>query len=291
MRLAAMARKILAGVLGLVLTVAAGVAWYGLVVPGRSFSGALPDLSAAERRLASALETHVRAIASAPHNARHPNELEHAARYIEAVLKASGYEPDIQAYEIAGQSFRNLIASIAPLVDHPLNQTVVIGAHYDSFYDAPGANDNGTGTAAVLELARLLFDNRPANVRIRFVLFVNEEPPFFQTGAMGSVRYAELLAQRNERVKAMLSLETIGFFSDEAGSQQYPTPLRPFFPGKGNFIAFVGMPGSRTLLHEAVGSFRRHTSFPTVGGIAPGIIPGIGWSDHWAFAQREFLPS
>jgi Zn-dependent M28 family amino/carboxypeptidase len=164
----------------------------------------------------------------------------------------------------------------------------VVGAHYDSIDDAPGANDNGSGTAAILELARLLKDLRLAHTRLRLVLFVNEEPPYFQTGDMGSYRYAGLLAERGEPVAAMISLETIGYFSDAPGSQQYPPPFGAIFPNRGNFVAFVGMTGSRPLVHEAMASFRRHTSFPSIGGIAPGFIPGIDWSDHWSFAQHGF---
>jgi hypothetical protein len=79
----------------------------------------------------------------------------------------------------------------------------------------------------------------------------------------------------------MIALDTIGYFSDEPGSQKYPWPFGAFFPDRGNFIAFVGMPGSRALVRQVIGSFRRHTTFPSIGGIAPGFVPGIDWSDHW----------
>jgi hypothetical protein len=86
----------------------------------------------------------------------------------------------------------------------------------------------------------------------------------------------------------MYSLETIGFYSSEPGSQVYPAPFGLMFPDRGDFIAFVGMMGSRALVRETMRSFRSHTSFPTIGGVAPGFVPGIAWSDHWAFAQQGF---
>jgi Zn-dependent M28 family amino/carboxypeptidase len=166
---------------------------------------------------------------------------------------------------------------------------LVVGAHYDSAATSPGANDNATGAAAVIELARLLADLRATTTRrIRLVLFVNEETPYFQTPDMGSLRYAQALAAQNEHVVAMYSLETLGFYSDLPGSQRYPSPFGMMFPDRANFIAFVGMLGSRPLVGETVRSFRSHTAFPTIGGVAPATIDGIGWSDHWAFAQQGF---
>ncbi len=148
---------------------------------------------------------------------------------------------------------------------------------------APGANDNGTGVAAVIELARLLKAVVPKDKRLRLVLFVNEEPPYDRTSQMGSWRYAQSLKERGERVAGMISLETLGCFSEEPGSQRYPAPFGLIFPNKANFIAFVALPGSRSFLQEVVGPFRRHTKFPTIGGTAPDQFDGVGWSDHWSF--------
>ena len=271
-----------------VLIAAGGLLWYSLGMPGRSYEGPLPQITAEEIELAARLKQHVAAIASDPHNVEHYASLEKAAQYIERTLAAAGYRVVSQPYEAAGAIVRNLEATIEPAETGPDTKTVVVGAHYDSIDDAPGANDNGSGVAAVLELARLLKDLRPAHTRLRLVLFVNEEPPYFQTGDMGSYRYAGLLAGRGEPAAAMISLETIGYFSDAPGSQQYPPPFGAVFPNRGNFVAFVGMTGSRPLVHEAMASFRRHTSFPSIGGVAPGFIPGIDWSDHWSFAQHGF---
>ncbi len=274
--------------LAALLAAIAALLWYSLALPGRPHKGALPQATAEEISLAGRLQRHIVAIASEPHNTGHCQALEKAAQYIEQALAAEGYQVVPQAYEARECMVRNLEATIEPAEAGPETKTVVIGAHYDSFGDAPGANDNGSGTAAVLELARLLKDLRPAHTRLRLVLFVNEEPPFFQTPDMGSYRYAELLAERGEAVAAMICLETIGYFSDAPGSQQYPPPFGAVFPSRGDFVAFVGMPGSRPLVQQVAASFRAHTAFPTIGGIAPGFIPGIDWSDHWAFARQGF---
>ena len=262
---------------------------YVTAVPGASHAGPLPQLADAEAATAKRLRAHIQAIASRPHNIEHYDELEKAARYIEGELKALGYQPTPQSFEVDGRTVRNIEIVIEPAGVSSDRGTIVLGAHYDSYGDAPGANDNGTGTAGIIELARLLADLRGrAEARIRLVLFVNEEPPYFQTTDMGSYRYARLLAERGEPVIGMISLETLGCFTDEPGSQKYPPPLGLLYPTTGNFIAFVAMTGSRDLMHALIGSFRSHTRFPTVGGAAPGAIPGIGWSDHWSFEQFRY---
>lgn len=282
-------RDFMTGVLIAVVAALIGIAallWYGLGVPGQSHKGPLPPATSEEENLAARLKQHVAAIASEPHNVRHYASLEKAARYIEQTLTAEGYRVNSQPYDVLEWTVRNLDVSIEPQGGGPAAKTIVVGAHYDSFFRSPGGNDNGSGTAAVLELARLLKDLKPAHTRLRLVLFVNEEPPFFQTDDMGSYRYAQMLAERNEPVAAMISLETLGCFSDEPGSQKYPKPFGAVFPDRADFVAFVGMPGSRGLVREAIASFRRHTAFPSIGGVAPGAVPGIDWSDHWAFAGR-----
>ena len=262
---------------------------YVTSVPGVPHTGPLPALADAEAATGARLAAHIRAIASRPHNIEHYDELEKAARYIERELAALGYEPVPQTFEVNGRAVRNIEATIEPARPDANRGTIVLGAHYDSYGNAPGANDNGTGTAAVLELARLLADLRTqGETRIRFVLFVNEEPPYFQTADMGSYRYAQALAQRREPVIGMISLETLGCFSDQPGSQKYPPPLGLLYPDKGDFIAFVAMTGSRDLMRALIGSFRKHTKFPTVGGAAPAMIPGIGWSDHWSFEEFRY---
>lgn len=260
---------------------------YMLSVPGTPHRGALPALTAEERDLAARLKRHIAVIAAAEHNIDHYDELEKAARYIESVLEGYGYPVTRQVFTSRGKPVRNIdVVLEAPKINPDV---IVVGAHYDSAQGTPGANDNATGTAAVLELARLLGDLKDnAAKRIRLVLFVNEERPYYGTPEMGSLNFARLLAERGEQVIAMYSLETIGYFSDAPGSQKYPKPFGAVFADKGDFISFVGMLNSRPLVQDTMRSFRSHTAFPTIGGVSPGFIPGIAWSDHWSFAQYGF---
>lgn len=256
-------------------------------VPGTPHTGPLPPLTTEEGDLAARLRRHVEAISARPHNIAHPEALEGTARYIETTLEALGYTINRQPFTVGAATVRNIEATLAGAAAEAT--TLVVGAHYDSCEDAPGANDNASGVAGVLELARLLKDlDGKAGKRIRLALFVNEEPPYFMTDDMGSVRYAQALAARGEQIVGMYSLETIGFYSSEPGSQKYPPPFGLIFGDRGDFIAFVALTGSRDLLDRTIGSFRSHTAFPTVGGVAPWFIPGISWSDHWSFAKYGF---
>jgi hypothetical protein len=277
-----------------VAVVTGGAIYYVVGVPGRSYRGPLPPLTDDEHALVPRLEAHLVAIASREHNVAHYDALEKSARYIEATLESYGYAVNRQTFDAddyvwGTKAVRNIEVVIEPREAGPATETIVVGAHYDSAPGAPGANDNGTGTAAVIELARLL-GNLKGTVarRIRLVLFVNEEPPYFRTEEMGSWQYANALAQHQERVVAMYSLETIGYYSDAPGSQRYPFPFDLIFPDRGDFLTFVGTLDARPLVRASIASFRAHTQFPTIGGVAPALIPGIDLSDHWAFEQHGF---
>ncbi|HKH82783.1 MAG TPA: M28 family peptidase [Gemmatimonadales bacterium] len=171
----------------------AGVIWM-TAVPGRSHTGPLPPLTPDQVQLAVRLQEHVRAVASRPHNVSHPHELERAALYIEGTLAGMGYEVHRQPFRADSAEVRNIEVAVEPAASAADVKTLVVGAHYDSYAHAPGANDNGTGTAGVIELARLLADLRGrSSIRIRLVLFVNEEPPYFKSELMGSLVYAKRL--------------------------------------------------------------------------------------------------
>ena len=255
---------------------------WATAVPGRSHEGPLPALTPEQRLLAERLTAHVTAIGTTAHNVGHPEALDRAATYVEGQLTGFGYAVHRQRFQPDLPIVRNIEVVVAPRTASA--PTLVIGAHYDSAWDAPGANDNGSGTAAVIELARRLrtLDGRSA-LRIRLVLFANEEPPFFETEGMGSVAYARRLKQSGEAVIGMMSLETMGYYSDRPGSQHYPPPLSLLYPGTGNFITFVGTTDSRDFVRRAVGTFRATTPFPSVGGTAPSFVRGIDWSDHRSF--------
>lgn len=280
--------------LAAIVVLAIVIGGYGLLrymtgVPGRSHSGPLPALTEDERALAIVLKRHIETIAAREHNLRRYDELEKAARYIEATLASYGYSVGRQEFFFDDNAVRNIDVVIEPRADISDPEVIVVGAHYDSVVGSPGANDNGSGVAAVIELAQLLRDRAgTGSRRIRLVLFVNEEPPYFKTEDMGSLHYARALAERKERVVAMYSLETIGFYSSTPGSQRYPAPFSLIFPDRGDFVAFVSTPYARALVWETIRSFRSHTPFPSIGGVAPDIVPGIDWSDHWSFEQFGF---
>jgi len=257
-------------------------------MPGRSHSGPLPPLTAGEADLQRRLREHVRILAAeiGERNIWEPQALAAAAAYLEGQFVSAGYAVRSQNYTVAGKEARNLGVEI-PGGDLA-GEIVLVGAHYDSIIGSPGANDNASGVAALLELARLLRDSRPTRT-LRLVAFVNEEPPFFQTAQMGSLVYARRSRERGERIVAMLSLETLGYYTQAEGSQAFPLPLlRLFYPSHGNFLAFVGDLGSRRLLQKALVSFRRHAAFPSQGLCAPAKVTGVDWSDQWSFRQQGY---
>ena len=110
------------------------------------------------------------------------------------------------------------------------------------------------------------------------------------TKDMGSRHYARRSRERGEKIVAMFSIETIGYYSDVEGSQDYPFLFKLFYPNTANFIGFVGNTSSRDLVHRSISLFRKHTAFPSEGVAAPGWIRGIGWSDQWSF-WREGYPA
>ena len=211
--------------------------------------------------------------------------LEQAAQYISTRLTAAGYTPRRQTFELAKLPLSNIEAVLEGSTRGA--EIVVVGAHYDTVVGCPGANDNATGVAAVLELAQR-FSGRRQPRAIRFVAFVNEEPPFFQTEHMGSAVYANALRSGDERVAGMLSLETMGYYSEERGSQRYPAPMAAVYPDVGNFIGLVANVASARLLWRARRAFKRRTPFPLQSAAVPDALPGVGWSDHWAFWQAGY---
>ncbi len=254
-------------------------------MPGQSYSGPLPPLAPEEAAMAASIRRDVEELAGRIGIRTAWDSLGTAADYVESRFKEAGHAVSRQVFEAEGKPCANLEVEIrgtsAP------GEIVVVGAHYDSVFGCPGANDNASGVGGLLALAAALAKSRPERT-LRFVAFANEEPPFFQSFQMGSRVYARRCRERDENVTAMISLETIGYFSDAPGSQKYPPPFGFFYPSTGNFIAFVGNFSSRKLVRRVVGSFRSHAKFPSEGGALPSFIPGIGWSDHWSFWQEGY---
>jgi Zn-dependent M28 family amino/carboxypeptidase len=256
-------------------------------MPGTSHQGPLPDLTPDQASLRDDLGADLvrLAVDIGERNVQRHDALAEAASFGAAELEAAGCDVERQSYRVGPVEVENVIGEVAG--GAAADEVVVVGAHYDTVLRCPGANDNGTGVVATLALARALAGSRPRRT-LRFVLFVNEEPPYFRTEAMGSRVYARRCRDRGEDVRAMLSLETIGYYSDVKGSQRYPFPVGLFYPSAANFVAFVGNLKSRRLVRRSVGAFRRRAAFPSVGAALPGWITGVGWSDQWAFWKSGY---
>lgn len=277
----------LGGLLALLLIASVWGYFTMIRMPGESFQGQLSDLSREELVLRGEMRLSVEDLAGeiGERNVQTYGALAAAENYLAASLQSLGFQVHRRSYEVAGRTCDNLEVEIKG--KDRADEIVIVGAHYDSAPGTAGANDNATGVAATLALARSFVGAVPSRT-LRFLFFVNEEPPFFQGASMGSRVYAAECRSRGENVVAMISLETIGCFSDAEGSQEYPFPMALFYPSTGNFIAFVGNLDSRELVHESIATFRDSVSFPSEGAAAIASIPGIGWSDHWSFWQEGY---
>lgn len=259
-----------------------------LWTPGRANVGSLRPLNADELRLRDLLRVDVKFLADTIGERNvlsKPVQLEAAAQYIENSFRAGGLQPQSHWYNIGNTKCRNIEAEIRG-ANRP-EDIVIVGAHYDSALESPGADDNASGVAAMLSLMRSFNAIRPSRT-LRFVAFTNEEPPYFWTDEMGSVVYAKMCRQRGDRVVAMLSIESVGFYTTAQASQRYPLGLGWVYSSRGDFVAFVGNVFSRSLVHEAIRTFRSMETLPSLGAALPNAIPGAGWSDHWSFWQQGF---
>ena len=290
-----MFKRILVSALRVVIAVFAILAllwWFGVRMPGKNISTAAP-LSPDEVVLREELRADVQKLAGeiGERNMWHYPQLNAAVDFIEDSFSRAGLRPRRDTYEIRGQACHNIEAELpgsqGTAVSKPPS-IILVGAHYDSVFGSPGANDNGSGVAAVLALARRFANAKPEH-SLRFVAFVNEEPPYFLSDEMGSLFYARRCKERGDKIDAMISLETIGYFSDAPGSQTYPSPgLGIFYPKVGNFIGFVSNVHSRALLRRVVGLFRKHAKIPSEGAALPAFIPGVSWSDQRSFWQHGY---
>jgi Zn-dependent M28 family amino/carboxypeptidase len=225
-----------------------------------------------------------------------------AADYIRAQLKLSSANVSDQTFEVAGRQYSNIIARFGPAQARLL----VIGAHYDSFGEplraegyakgfddythTPGADDNASGVAGLLELARLLA-KQPPSVPVELVAYTLEEPPYFATDAMGSVRHARALHAAGTPVALMISLEMIGYFSDEAHSQSYPVPgTGLLYPRRGNYIGIVARLRDWKLTRRLKAIMRGASDLPVCSINFLPQLPGIDYSDHASY-WREGYPA
>jgi hypothetical protein len=257
-----------------------------LRMPGRSHEGPLPPFTEEEHVLAAELQRHVTTLATdiGQRNVFNLALYTQAMVYIESQLEQMGYTVRRQTYQAMNVPSTNLDVELRG-TQKP-EEIIIFGAHYDAVRGCPAANDNGTGVAATLALARR-FAARPVDRTIRFVFFANEEPPFFWTDLMGSLVYAKACKERREDIIAMLTPETIGYYSDEPGSQKYPIRIGGY-PDRGNFIMFAGMYEARKLIQRSVGIFRERCPFPCHGAAVSSLVPYIGASDHWSFWKQGY---
>jgi Zn-dependent M28 family amino/carboxypeptidase len=263
----------------LVLLLVAGSAWMTQPVfyaGGRGDDGPLSDPLRLERRVRELVARFH------PRDGGHPENLSRAARFIAEELGRSGAGVSEQAFDAAGSNYRNVIASFGPQT----RDVVVVGAHYDVAGEMPGADDNASGVAGLLELADLLSGAKLSR-RVELVAFALEEAPFFASPQMGSEVYARSLRESGRRVRGMLCLEMIGCFTDEPGSQQLPfTVLRLFYPSRGNFIAVVGSAAGAGIVRSVKRSMREAGDLPVRSINAPAFVPGVDLSDHSTFWRR-----
>ncbi len=262
-----------------------------------SFRGEAEPLDSQQQQLAIRLSGHVQKLAGdigARSLPKSPGGLERAAMYIEEQFVESGLKPVRQKFSVSGyfadglfgathatQSADNIEVEIRGTSKS--TEVIVVGAHYDAVEDFPGANDNASGVAALLEIAGQISKQQLPRT-VRFVAFTNEEPPFFRSDDMGSYRYAKACKERGDNIVAMMSIETIGYYSEAANSQKFPAPpMALLYPTKGNFLAFVGNMDSRPKMEKCLSSFTSAVRFPVELLAAPASLSGVDFSDQLSF--------
>ena len=250
------------------------------------FTTSFSQLTKEKSVLVKTLEFHVHKLADeiGDRSVFNYEKLDEAARYITQAFQSFGYNVEFQSYNVSNKEVKNIIA-FKQGAQKP-DEIIIVGAHYDTCYN-PGADDNASAVAGLLELARFL-SGEQINRSIKFIAFVNEEPPFFTTEDMGSVVYVREAKTKGENIKGALILEMIGYYTDRPNSQRYPLFYGLFYPNKGNFIAVVGNPQSRHLLKQVTSIFRKHSQFPIESVLSFGFAPGADFSDHWSFWKTGY---
>ena len=225
-----------------------------------------------------------------PRNYQHPQVLDSVARYMQRCLRAAGArEVGEQPYAVSGQTYRNVLGSFGPAA----GPRIIIGAHYDVCGEQPGADDNGTGVAALLELARLLGQQPALPFRIDLVAYTLEEPPFFRTPQMGSYVHAAALKAAGVPVRGMIALEMLGYYDDRRHSQRYPFgPLKYIYGSRGNYVTVAQKFGNGRFGRQFGRRYRGVADLPVKRFKAPAWLPGIDFSDHlnyWHFGYSAVL--
>lgn len=258
------------------------------------FRGSLPPLTEKQAGLRDHLRRDVVVLSDdiGPRHNRRPDRMRLTVDFLTSALRQIGLSVAHHTFDAHGIPTVNIDA--VPPGQDPRAPTIILGAHYDSFINCPAANDNGSGVAGVLALAREwanLVAAAPGKSlwAIRFVLFANEEPPHFRTETMGSLVYARACRARNEDLRGMICLETIGCYKHEPDSQRWPSAVpalvRKLLPSRGDFILWAGDWSSRGLVRQFGEVLRDRVPFPSLSVAVPDAIGEIGLSDHWSFNQ------
>lgn len=200
--------------------------------------------------------------------------------WVKTKWESQGYRVSVHSFVVDGREYANLEIEL-PGTTSP-SEIIIVSAQYDTLPDSPGANNNGSGMAVLFQLSALLRHHAPDKT-LRLVAFVNEEDPFFGTEKMGSYRYAMRSHERGEDIEFMLSLDALGIYKEEPGTQTLPFPFSLFYPDEGNFLAFIGNLPSRKHVILATRGFRKGSAFPIRAGVVPEWVEGAGWSDHLSF--------
>jgi len=207
-------------------------------------------------------------------------QLRQCEEWIKQRWESQGYVVKKHTFSIGEKEYSNLEIEIKGRTLP--SEIIIISAQYDTLPDSPGANNNGSGMAILFQLSRLLKKHTPSRT-LRLLNFVNEEDPFFGTEMMGSFQYAKSCRERGEDILVMLSLDALGVYKEEPGSQKLPYPFSLFYPDRGNFLAFIGNLQSRKYMVEVSKGFKKGSSFPIEVGVAPEWAKGAAWSDHSSF--------
>ena len=263
-----------------ILLLPMAIGWYAVAV---SHSAADDGGSVRDR-----LEAIVRVLADTigPRTLRAPVSLNAAADFITRSFESSGHVVTFHSYEVQGVTVRNIIAERRG--NELPDRVLIVGAHYDTAEGTPGADDNASGVAVLLELARL-HAKTPLRKTVRFVAFTLEEPPFFRSRHMGSRVFARSLKAKEEQVDAMISLEMLGYFSNKEGSQSFPLFwLRWMFPTRGNFITVVSNSASTWLQDTVQDALQANMTLPVETFTGPWWLPGVDLSDHGSFWKEGY---
>lgn len=243
------------------------------------------ELTSDEETTRANLRRHVEFLAAKPRNRDEPEHEKAVLQYLETELLAAGWKPERTEVAAKRGTFHSIHARKTGTAKP--DEVVVLGAHWDTRGPTPGADDNASGCAALLDLAKWL---APLDTErtVELVLWANEEPPYFQTPEMGSLQHAAALRASNTNVVVAISLEMLGYYDPTPGAQKYPPILSLFYPNHGAFVAFVGSMWHRGVVTESAEAFRANSDFPAYGFAGPEMMPGIGFSDQWSFWQHDY---